>query len=174
MDELILVDEHDNPIGKLDKTSVHEQGLLHRAFSLFVFNSKGEILLQQRADHKYHSAGLWSNACCSHPRFGEELNTAVQRRMLVEMGMDCDPMFVFSFLYRVEFDNGLVEHEFDHVFFDVLEALPNINLEEVKSYKYLSMDNLEQELLNNPAYYTEWFKLCFPQVRSHYKRIFNA
>jgi len=174
MDELILVDEHDNPIGKLDKTSVHEQGLLHRAFSLFVFNSKGEILLQQRADHKYHSAGLWSNACCSHPRFGEELNTAVQRRLLDEMGMDCDPMFVFSFLYRVEFDNGLVEHEFDHVFFDVLEALPSINLEEVKSYKYMSMDNLEKELLSNPAYYTEWFKLCIPQVRSHYNRIFNA
>src|SRR5947207_15440533 len=113
---LILVDDHDKPWGKLEKDQVHQLGLLHRAFSVFIFNSKGELLLQQRADEKYHSAGLWSNSCCGHPRFGEELIHAVSRRLEEEVGISCDIKFAFSFIYKADFENGLSEHEYDHIF----------------------------------------------------------
>lgn len=172
MDELILVDELDKPIGKMDKQRVHEQGLLHRAFSVFLFNGKGELLLQQRAAHKYHSAGLWSNTCCSHPRFGETLENAVPRRMEEEMGMRCDSKFVFSFVYRADFDNGLTEHEFDHVYFAISDAEPRINKEEVGDYKYMSMDDLEKDIERNPDRYTAWFRICLPRVREQFNRIF--
>src|SRR6187399_1825004 len=123
-DYLILVDEQDKQYGKLEKQLVHELGLLHRAFSVFIFNKKGELLLQQRADEKYHSAGLWTNTCCSHPRFGEEIKDSVTRRLEEEMGMNCEMEFAFSFIYKSTFENGLTEHEFDHVFFGISDELP--------------------------------------------------
>lgn len=165
---LILVDEKDRQWGKLEKMLVHELGLLHRAFSVFIFNSKGELLLQQRADHKYHSAGLWTNTCCSHPSYGEDLQDAVERRMEEEMGMQCKTNFAFSFTYRAEFVNGLVEHEFDHVFFGVSDKLPTPNAEEVKSWKYMDLETLERSVQENPELYTEWMKICLPEVRKHF------
>ena len=114
---LILVDEKDNELGSMEKLQVHEKGLLHRAFSVFIFNTKGELLLQQRASEKYHSPNLWTNTCCSHPRTGEKTTNAVERRLMEEMGMQCDTTFQFQFLYKAYFDNGLIEHELDHVYF---------------------------------------------------------
>lgn len=167
---LILVDEKDRQWGKLEKLLVHELGLLHRAFSVFIFNSKGELLLQQRADNKYHSAGLWTNTCCSHPSYGEDLHDAVERRMDEEMGMQCKTTFAFSFTYRAEFANGLTEHEFDHVYFGVSDCAPTPNAEEVKSWKYMDLDTLEKSVEENPELYTEWMKICLPEVRKHFQQ----
>jgi isopentenyl-diphosphate Delta-isomerase len=166
-DFLILVDENDKPWGKLEKQLVHELGLLHRAFSVFIFNTKGEMLLQQRADEKYHSGGLWTNACCSHPRWGEELTVAVGRRMEEEMGLKCETAFAFSFLYKTPFENGLTEHELDHVFIGVSDEIPNPQRTEVKSWKYMSIDSIRKDIEMNPQLYTVWFKLVFEKVTSH-------
>ena len=163
-DFLILVDEHDKSWGKLEKQLTHELGLLHRAFSVFIFNSKGELLMQQRADEKYHSGGLWTNTCCSHPRWGEELTDAVHRRLEEEMGLKCETEFSFSFIYKVELDNGLTEHEFDHVFVGVSDELPMIKKSEVKCWKYMSVDLIRRDLRFNPENYTHWFKLIFERV----------
>jgi isopentenyl-diphosphate delta-isomerase len=168
-DYLILVDEKDRQWGKLEKLMVHQLGLLHRAFSVFIFNSKGELLLQQRADEKYHSGGLWTNTCCSHPQFGEELSTAIERRLMEEMGMCCKTEFAFSFIYNAEFINGLTEHEFDHVYFGLSDDLPVLEKSEVKNYRYITLENLEQEILNQPELYTEWIKLCLPMVKNHFQ-----
>ncbi len=161
---LILVDENDVQCGKMEKHLVHQKGYLHRAFSVFVFNTKGELLLQQRADGKYHSAGLWTNTCCSHPRSGETLNEAVKRRLQEEMGLSCDTAFVFSFIYKTDFDNGLTEHEFDHVFVGTTDTLPLPNQEEVKNWKYMNIEDLTTDMTKNPHRYTEWFKICFPKL----------
>ena len=166
---LILVDENDQQWGKLEKELVHQLGLLHRAFSIFIFNSKGELLLQQRADSKYHSGGLWTNTCCSHPRFGEELNDAVNRRLNEEMGMKSKTKFAFSFVYKTNFENGLTEHEFDHVFFGVTDDLPNPEKSEVKNWKYMSLKLLENDLEQNQHHYTAWFKICFNKVVTHFE-----
>ncbi len=166
---LILVDENDQPWGKLEKLEVHELGLLHRAFSVFVFNTKGELLLQQRADEKYHSAGLWTNTCCSHPHYGENTDDAVERRLKEEMGMHAQTDFAFSFLYKSKFENGLIEHEYDHVYFSVSDELPIPAKEEVKDWKYMSLDLLSEDLKNNPNHYTEWLKICFVQMLTHLK-----
>jgi isopentenyl-diphosphate Delta-isomerase len=164
---LILVDEHDVPLGKMEKMEVHEKGLLHRAFSVFIFNTKGELLLQQRADGKYHSGGLWTNTCCSHPNFGEEINDAVKRRLIEEMGLSVPAEFAFSFIYRIAFNNGLTEHEFDHVFVGVSDTVPNPDPSEVKAWKYAGADSIRKELAENPALFTEWFRLCFDKVIRH-------
>ncbi|MEP7169608.1 MAG: isopentenyl-diphosphate Delta-isomerase [Bacteroidota bacterium] len=161
---LILVDENDKQWGKLEKQLVHELGILHRAFSVFIFNSKGELLLQQRADEKYHSAGLWTNACCSHPRFGEEIADALSRRLEEEMGMSCETEFAFSFIYKVSFENGLIEHEYDHVYIGVTDEMPVPEKSEVKSCKYMSVESIKKDLLMNPGKYTHWFKLVFEKV----------
>src|SRR5690349_1614227 len=124
-DYLILVDDKDQQWGRLEKNLVHELGLLHRAFSVFIFNHHGELLLQQRADGKYHSGGLWTNTCCSHPRYGEDVPDAVKRRLKEEMGMSCETTFAFSFIYKTKFENGLTEHEFDHVYCGFSDALPH-------------------------------------------------
>ncbi|MDQ3193257.1 MAG: isopentenyl-diphosphate Delta-isomerase [Bacteroidota bacterium] len=167
---LILVDENDRQLGKQEKLLVHQLGLLHRAFSVFVFNTKGELLLQQRADEKYHSPGIWTNTCCSHPNDGEELKDAVNRRLIQEMGMSCKTQFAFSFIYKVKFENGLTENEYDHVFFGVTDDLPKPEKQEVKDWKYISLTSLETEINQNPENYSEWMKICLPELRKHIEK----
>lgn len=168
MDELlILVDKQDKEIGALDKLSVHQTGVLHRAFSIFIFNSNGELLLQQRASDKYHSPGLWSNTCCSHPRKGETTDKACHRRLMEEMGMISSLDFAFSFVYKAEFENGLTEHEFDHVYFGWSDELPDPHPGEVMNWTYMSTDGLIDKISNTPENYTEWLKICFPKVLEH-------
>ncbi len=164
---LILVDEQDRQWGKLEKMLVHELGLLHRAFSVFIFNEKGELLMQQRASEKYHSAGLWTNTCCSHPRWGEEVSAAVERRLQEEMGMSCDTHFAFSFTYKVKFENGLTEHEFDHVYIGVSDAVPIPEKSEVQNWKYITLTELEKDIQLHPELYTEWMKICLPRISQH-------
>jgi len=156
---VILVNEADAVIGQMAKLEAHQKGILHRAFSLFIFNSKGELLLQQRAMHKYHSPGLWTNTCCSHQRAGESNIEAGKRRLGEEMGISCELTDVFSFIYKASFDNGLTEHELDHVMVGQYEANPIINEEEVMDYKWLSLQNLKMDMDKNPERYTAWFKI---------------
>ncbi len=163
-EDVILVDVTGLEIGIMGKMEAHLQGKLHRAFSVFIFNSKGELLMQQRADDKYHSGGLWTNSCCSHPRQGEETIDAALRRLQEEMGIACELEPVFSFVYKAKLDHGLTEHEFDYVFFGSSNELPKINKTEVKDWKYMSMDNLEYQIKLNPDHYTEWLKDCFVKV----------
>ena len=172
-DYLILVDENDKQWGKLEKLMVHELGLLHRAFSVFVFNVKGELLIQQRADCKYHSGGLWTNTCCSHPRYGEDLPWAIERRLQEEMGMNCETEFAFSFMYKATFENGLTEHEFDHVYFGISDELPIPETEEVQDWVYITMENLEADIKNHPEKYTVWLTICFPKVKKYYQETFK-
>lgn len=167
-DLLILVDENDNEVGVMDKLTAHQTAALHRAFSVFIFNSKGQLLLQQRADEKYHSAGLWSNTCCSHPIHGEEISETIARRLNEEMGMECKLEFKFSFIYKTELENGLTEHEFDHVYFGMTDDLPHLNPKEVKDCKYLSLEELENDINLNPSNYSAWLKICLPKVAFYY------
>lgn len=161
---MILVDQQDHQIGTMEKMEAHLKGALHRAFSVFIFNSKGELLLQQRALDKYHSAGKWTNTCCSHPRPGELTEDAAHRRLMEEMGMKCKLQYGFSFLYEASFSNDLIEHEYDHVFFGRSDELPEINPSEVAAFKYITLDNLSAELKRSPDQYTEWLKICFDRV----------
>lgn len=170
---LILVDEKDKLCGKLEKLLVHQLGLLHRAFSVFIFNSKGVLLLQQRAEEKYHSGGLWTNTCCSHPRFGEEITLAIERRLMEEMGMSCKTNFAFKFTYKTKFENGLTEHELDHVYFGVTNDLPVPVKSEVKNWKYINIENLEKDIIMHPKNYTAWLKICFPQVKNYFNNFFK-
>lgn len=164
-DELILVDEKDNPVGKADKMDVHRRGLLHRAFSVFIFNSKGEMLLQQRAMNKYHSGGLWTNACCSHPVHGEEMDQTIQRRLLEEMGFQAPVEKIFDFTYKESFENGLTEYEFDHVFAGEFDGEVNCNKNEVMDFCYKSMQEISRSVQEQPLKYTIWFRLAFPEVQ---------
>jgi isopentenyl-diphosphate delta-isomerase len=155
---VILVDEKDNEVGLMEKMEVHRKGLLHRAFSVLLFNSKGEMLLQKRAANKYHSAGLWTNACCSHPRPGEKMDDAVRRRLKEEMGIDAQPTYAYKFLYKIKLQD-VIEYEFDHVFvgqFDE-EPLPNVN--EVQDWKYENLASVKEDVLRNPEAYTYWFRV---------------
>ncbi|MBX9850355.1 MAG: isopentenyl-diphosphate Delta-isomerase [Cytophagaceae bacterium] len=161
---VVLVDEHDNELGVLDKLAAHRIGALHRAFSVFVFNSKGELLLQQRADDKYHSGGLWSNTCCSHPAKGEAIADAARRRLKEEMGFECEVFFKFIFSYRIEFENGLTEHELDHVYFGICDETPTPNSSEVKNWRYISLPKLQEELAQSPEKFTGWIRICLPEV----------
>ncbi len=172
-DYLILVDEKDNQWGKLEKLMVHKLGLLHRAFSVFIFNSKGELIIQQRADKKYHSDGLWTNTCCSHPLFGEDISWAINRRLMEEMRLSCKTEFVFNFIYKANFENGLTEFEFDHVYFGISDDKPIPEKSEVQNWCYITLENLEQDTLNNPEKYTEWLKVCLPEVKKCFKKIFK-
>lgn len=164
MEKVILVDPNDTPIGLMEKMEAHEKGLLHRAFSVFLFNQKGEMLLQQRALTKYHSGGLWSNTCCSHPREGEETKAAAQRRLQEEMGIDCPIEKAFDFIYESKLDNNLTEHEFDHVYIGTYEGPIQLNKNEVSNCKYVSTDFLIKDMKLHPEQYTEWFKICFQEV----------
>ena len=156
--EVIIVDENDIEIGTMEKMEAHRKGLLHRAFSVLIFNSKGELLLQQRALHKYHSPGLWANTCCSHPRKGEDLIAAAKRRLNEEMGFVCDLTVAGHFIYRCDFDNGLTEHEFDYVLKGIYDNDPVINPDEVMNYKWSNIDLLKKEFELNPSLFTFWFK----------------
>lgn len=166
---LILVDENDNEIGLMDKLSVHQKGLLHRAFSVFIFNSNNELLLQQRASGKYHSGGLWSNTCCSHSIYSELIENSVVRRLKEEMGIEAETQFQFKFLYEAFFENGLTEHELDHVYFGTSDEKPKLDSSEVMNWKYITLENLTKEISVNPEIYTAWLKICLPEVRSRYE-----
>lgn len=158
---LILVDKNDRQIGTEEKMKIHEQGKLHRAFSIFIFNSKGEMLLQKRAKIKYHSGGLWTNTCCSHPRDGEILEDAVHRRLQEEMGFDCELKKESSFIYKVKLDHGLTEHEFDYVFTGKFDGEVKPNPEEADGFKWITIEELKKDLKSHPENYTEWFKIAF-------------
>ena len=164
MDEVILVNEKDEEIGTMEKLEAHRQGLLHRAFSVFIFNSKGEMLLQRRAVEKYHSGGLWTNACCSHPRPGESIEGAAKRRLKEEMGMECELRKEFYFIYQIDFENGLQEHELDYILIGFCDDFPKPDPGEVGEWKYLSSALIEKDINLNPLSYTEWFKLVFKKV----------
>jgi len=166
MEEVILVDEFDTPVGVMEKMEAHRKALLHRAFSVFIFNRKGEMLLQRRALSKYHSGGLWTNACCSHPRPDEDTSQAARRRLSEELGFAVPLEKIFDFTYRSEFDNGLTEYEFDHVYVGYYEQEVSPNPEEVSEYRWLSPEAIEVELAAFPAHYTSWFHLALPLVRA--------
>lgn len=167
MEQVILVDENDQPIGLMEKQAAHVTPHLHRAFSIFIFNSKGELLMQQRALSKYHSPGLWTNTCCSHPRDGETLAEATSRRLMEEMGMACPMHEVYTFIYKAPVGEGLIEHEFDHVWIGRSDDTPNINREEVESWKYMSLSELKNDIYIHPDCYTEWFKITFEEMSHH-------
>lgn len=173
MAEVILVNEKDEVLGKEEKMKAHIEGLLHRAFSIFIFNSKGEMLLQQRAIKKYHSGGLWTNACCSHPEPDESTATAALRRLQEEMGFVTTISKQFDFVYKAAFSNELTEYEFDHVFTGVYDGIININKEEVMSYCYKSMKEIAELLERNPEQYTAWFQIAFPKVQAWWATYFN-
>lgn len=163
MEEVILVDEFDREVGALEKMAAHRQGKLHRAFSILIFNSKGELLLQQRAPGKYHSGGLWTNTCCSHPRPGETLVEAGKRKLLQEMGFDCDLTYSHKFLYKVELDNNLIEHEWDHVLIGYYDGDPQPNREEAMAWKFVPLEEIKRDARQRPEAYTLWFKLILEQ-----------
>jgi len=165
--DVILVDENDEQIGTMGKIEVHQKALLHRAFSVFVFNEKGEILLHRRAIKKYHSGGLWTNACCSHPKPGEETLWAAENRLQEEMGFNTTLKKAFDFIYKAPFDNGLTEYEFDHVFVGTYDGVIVPNAEEVSDYCYKSVEEIKNSLESHPQKYTEWFKIAFPKMEAY-------
>ncbi len=171
MEQVILVDENDNEIGLGEKMEVHKEGKLHRAFSVFVFNSKGETMLQRRAKTKYHGGGLWSNTCCSHPRKGEAPASAAKRRLNEEMGFSCDLKELYWFIYKTDVSNGLIEHELDHVFVGRFDGQPKINPEEVGEWKWVGLEELKNDMGKNPENYTFWFKKVMEKVGFDIKKL---
>lgn len=168
-EQVILVDENDQQIGLMGKMEAHEKALLHRAFSVFVMNDDGELMLQQRAAEKYHSPLLWANTCCSHQREGESNLDAGKRRLQEEMGFVTELKEVFSFIYIAPFDNGLTEHELDHVMLGNYNDAPNINREEVESYKWMKPEAVKEDMKLQPEIYTEWFKIIFEKFYEYIK-----
>ena len=160
---VILVDNNDNQLGLMEKIEAHEKAILHRAFSVFILNDNNELLLQKRALSKYHSPGLWTNTCCSHPRHGESVINAGVRRLKEEMGFETEISSLLSFIYKAEFDNGLTEHEFDHVLVGRYNKNPSINKSEVSDWKWTDLDFLKKDVVSNPDLYTVWFKIIFQQ-----------
>lgn len=158
--QVILVDRKDKEIGKEEKIKAHKEGKLHRAISVFIFNRRGETLLQQRAKTKYHSGGLWANACCSHPLRNEDLREAAKRRLKEEMGINCDLKEIFSLLYKVKV-GCLIEHEFDHIFTGKFEGEPKLNKKEVGDWRWISKEELKKDLKENPENYAPWFKIIW-------------
>ncbi|HJW96943.1 MAG TPA: isopentenyl-diphosphate Delta-isomerase [archaeon] len=167
MEKIIIVDEKDRQTGTGEKLDVHKKGRLHRAFSIFVFNPKEELLLQKRAAGKYHSPGLWANTCCSHPRAGESLEDAVHRRLKEEMGFDVPLREIFSFMYKVKFGNGLTENEYDHVFAGSFEGKPEPDPEEVGEWKWISLEDLKGDVKRRPERYTYWLRVSLDRLVSH-------
>jgi len=168
-EEVILVDVNDTPVGTMPKMEAHEKAILHRAFSVFILNKEGQLMLQQRALHKYHSPGLWTNTCCSHQRMGETNLEAGARRLQEEMGFETPLEELFSFIYKAPFDNGLTEHELDHVLLGHHNAVPEINTEEVASWKWMDLDQVAKEVITMPDQYTVWFKIIFDRFYKHIK-----
>ena len=166
-EQVVLISEKDEVLGLMDKMQAHENGLLHRAFSVFLFNEKGEVLLQKRAAEKYHSPNQWTNAVCSHPRLNESYEEGAKRRLQEELGIDVDIEKKFHFLYKADVGNELWEHELDHVFTGKFEGEFQLNPEEVAEVKYLSMEDLEMEMLDKPENFTEWFKIILKEYKEH-------
>jgi len=164
---VILVNAHDKAIGTMKKFEAHEQGLLHRAFSVLLFNKNGEILLQQRAEDKYHSGGLWTNTCCSHPMPSESTLEAAERRLQEEMGIKALLTLKFSFTYKCELDNDMMEHEYDHVFYGRFDGEPVLNPDEAMDFKYMSISDIKSDIKSNPDNYTVWFKLIMDRVERY-------
>jgi isopentenyl-diphosphate delta-isomerase len=162
-ENVILVDLLDNQLGLMPKMEAHEKAVLHRAFSVFIFNDKGELMLQQRAAHKYHSPLLWTNTCCSHQRDGESNIEAGKRRLIEEMGFKTNLKEIFSFVYKAPFDNGLTEHELDHVMIGNFNGTPKINTDEVASYKWMTLEEVKKDIELQPKLYTAWFKIIFKE-----------
>ena len=169
-EKVILVDKNDNQVGLMPKLEAHEKGLLHRAFSIFVFNSRYELLLQKRASSKYHSGGLWTNTCCSHPREGEDTLDAANRRLDEEMGIKTSLRKVYDFIYKAELDNQLTEHEFDHVFYGVSDNNPILNKDEAEDFKWVDMETLNNDIIKNEDNYTVWFKIAFEYFYNYLKK----
>lgn len=165
-EEVVLVNSNDEEIGVMEKLEAHHKAMLHRAFSVLLFNDKNEFLLQKRASEKYHCANMWTNTCCSHPRAGESLNQAVNRRLKEEMGIICETQKLFDFIYKVELEDHMFEHEFDHVFVGQFNGTPIPNPNEVEDWKYISLASLTSDLNQNPAQYTPWFKLILKEIES--------
>lgn len=163
-EEVILVNERDEPLGLMEKMEAHKKGILHRAFSVFIFNSNNQLLLQQRALTKYHSAGLWTNTCCSHPRSGENTLAAAHRRLKEEMGIEIPLSYKTQFIYKTAFDNGLTEHELDHVFVGYSDVNPVINSEEVNSYRWQNIEELKREIHSSPEQFTSWFRIALDKI----------
>jgi isopentenyl-diphosphate delta-isomerase len=168
-EQVILVDKNDQKIGLMPKMEAHQKAVLHRAFSVFVMNDKGQLLLQQRAASKYHSPLLWANTCCSHQRDGESNLDAGKRRLQEEMGFVTELKEVFSFIYKAPFDNGLTEHELDHVMLGAYNAAQIINKNEVESFKWMKPEDVKQDMLEKPEIYTAWFKIIFEKFYEHIK-----
>ncbi|MFL1011305.1 isopentenyl-diphosphate Delta-isomerase [Flavisericum labens] len=166
-EKVILVNEKDEQIGLMPKMEAHEKALLHRAFSVFVFNDKNELMIQQRALGKYHSPGLWTNTCCSHQRDGESNIQAGKRRLMEEMGFVTDLEESISFIYKAPFDNGLTEHEYDHILLGKYNGEPNINPDEVASWNWVTLDDVKTDIVENPQHYTAWFKVIFDKFYQH-------
>lgn len=166
-EKVILVDKNDQPIGLMPKMEAHEKALLHRAFSVFVFNDKNELMIQQRALGKYHSPGLWANTCCSHQRQGETNIEAGKRRLQEEMGFSTELRDSISFIYKAPFDNGLTEHEFDHILIGEYNGEPELNPEEANDWKWMSLEAIKQDMQTSPKNYTEWFKIIFDNYYKH-------
>lgn len=173
LQQVVLVNENDEAVGAMEKMEAHRKALLHRAFSVFVFNSKGEMLLQQRATHKYHSPGLWTNACCSHPQPGEETAAAAKRRLQEEMGFVIPVLKIFDFIYKAAFDNGLTEYEFDHVFAGEYEGPVLFNADEVQDICFKTMPEISNSLQTHPQKYTAWFHLAFPRIEKWWGERYN-
>lgn len=166
-EQVILVNEKDEQIGVMPKMEAHEKGLLHRAFSVFVFNDEKKLMVQQRAAHKYHSPLLWTNTCCSHQREGEDSVSAGKRRLQEEMGFVTDLKESISFIYRAPFDNGLIEHEYDHILIGHYNGQPDINPEEVADWKWMALEEINEDIKKTPNKYTAWFKIIFEKFYDH-------
>ncbi|MBX2967577.1 MAG: isopentenyl-diphosphate Delta-isomerase [Cyclobacteriaceae bacterium] len=160
--KVVLVNENDMAIGEMDKLEAHIKGVLHRAFSVFIFNENGEMLIHQRAEQKYHGGGLWTNACCSHPQLGEDIKESALERLQFEMGLHCDLESKFSFLYKVPVENNLIEHEFDYVFTGITSEKPKPNSCEVQSFQWICPKQLQKDIQTNPHHYTFWFRKALP------------
>lgn len=161
MDEVVLVNENDEVLGRMEKLEAHQKGLLHRAFSVFIFNDKNELLIQKRAENKYHSAGLWTNTCCSHPKPDETVLEGAERRLFEEMGMKVSLRKAFDFIYKVEFENGLTEYELDHVVVGFSNANPALNPDEASQFKWVSFNEILNLLKYHPQSFTFWFSHIF-------------
>jgi len=170
VEKVILVDKNDKQVGLMPKLEAHKKGVLHRAFSIFIFNSKYELLLQKRASSKYHSGGLWTNTCCSHPREGEDILDAANRRLDEEMGIKTSLRKVYDFIYKAELDNQLTEHEFDHVFYGVFDNDPILNKNEAEDFKWVDMETLNNDIIKNEDNYTVWFKIAFEYFYDYLKK----
>jgi isopentenyl-diphosphate delta-isomerase len=164
-EKVILVDENDNKVGTGEKLEIHQRGILHRAFSVLLFNQKGEILLQKRAKTKYHSAGLWSNTCCSHPRPDKDIKLEAERRLKEEMGIECDLKEAFKFIYKVKLGE-LIENEVDHVFFGDFDGRPKPKKKEVEDYKWINLNELRKDVNKNPKNYTYWFRIILKKINA--------